>query len=219
MAVFNWDGGAGRFGAALDWLTRGADAGSVALLAVDFQAGAALDAGFAVDEQATLTAGSADGSGMDTEISSAAAQNTISVTAKGSGAEATLELDGPVGAGTTIDINGGRLLIDQPLSFAGTLNIHRPEGGVTASEVVLRGLAASSYTFDDTTHALTLFDGDSVLDTVQFRGTTAASDFRTVSPDGFIDVAQREDGVQLLGSYDLPNSAGGTEIPLHAATG
>lgn len=135
----------------------------------------------------------------------------------------TLELGGQVGAGVSINLDVGNLLIDKPLQFAGTLNIQAQEGngdthvapGVGKQDVMLRGLAASSYAFDDATHRLTLFTGDAVLDTVQFSDATTSGSF-AMGPYASVDVVQTAQGVQLRGIFDY-SPAGSTEIPLHTA--
>ena len=137
----------------------------------------------------------------------------------GYGHAGSLELGGPVGAGETIGIDVGNVVIDRPMEFAGTLDFHPDFGDFrshdTATQgVLLKGLTASSYAFDDAVHTLTLWGGDAVLDTVQFsQGTTSAS-FH-MGQYASIDVLQTDGGVYLRGSY---NFAQGTEIPLHAGT-
>ncbi len=135
----------------------------------------------------------------------------------------TLELGGRVGAGVSIDIDVGRLLIDKPLEFAGTLNLRAVQGSgdprgfyyAGTQDVLLQGLTASSYAFDDATHRLTLFTGDAVLDTIQFSAATTSASF-AMGPYASVDVVQTAQGVQLRGIFDS-SPAGSTEIPLHAA--
>ncbi len=143
--------------------------------------------------------------------------NGAVVTPTGEANAGTLELARRVGAGVTIDIRMGTLLLDKPQLFAGTLNIRASEG--TASygpqAVLLKGLAASSFGFDDATHRMTLWSGDAVLDTVQFSAGTSSASF-TTGPYGSLDVLQTADGVLLRGLYNA-NPAGSTEIPRHVA--
>ena len=135
----------------------------------------------------------------------------------------TLELGGRVGAEVSVNLDVGNLLIDQPLKFAGTLNIQAQEGngdihvdpGTGTQDVMLRGLVASSYAFDDATHRLTLFAGNAVLDTIQFSAATTSSSF-AMGPYAHVDVVQTAQGVQLRGIMDS-SPAGSTEIPLHTA--
>lgn len=211
-------------------------------LAVNLQGPATLDAGFDVKEGSTLTVAGAAGSSFNVGASTVeggkvvvnaplAGQGTITLTVgvvshEGFADAGTLELGGSVGAGVGIDIDVGKLLIDKPLSFKGTLNIRGSEGSgspsavsyVGTQDVMLRGLSASSYRFDGATHALTLFHGDAVLDTIQFSAATTAASFKTGSPYVSVDVVQTAGGVQLRGIMDS-SPAGATDIPLRAATG
>ncbi len=135
----------------------------------------------------------------------------------------TLELGGRVGAGVSINLDVGNLLVDKPLQFAGTLNIQAQEGngdihmdpGTGTQDVMLRGLTASSYAFDDATHRLTLFAGAAVLDTIQFSNATTSNSFH-MGPYAHVDVVQTTEGVQLRGIMDS-SPVGSTEIPLHVA--
>lgn len=137
----------------------------------------------------------------------------------------TLELGGRVDAGTTVDIDVGKLLIDKPLEFAGTLNLRTAQGSADPAisafyytgpqDVMLRGLQASSYAFDDATHRLALFAGDAVLDTIQFSDATTSGSF-AMGPYASMDVVQTTEGVQLRGLF-ASSPAGSTEIPLHTA--
>ena len=136
----------------------------------------------------------------------------------------TLELGGRVEAGVSIDIDVGRLLIDKPLKFAGTLNIRAGQGNTNPAvpaasyygtqDVMLRGLHASSYAFDDATHRMTLFAGNAVLDMVQFSAATTSGSFR-MGAGAHVDVVQTAEGVQLQGLHDYSPA---TEIPLHTAS-
>ena len=208
-------------------------------LAVNLQGAAALDASFDVAEGSALTvtgsamsrlnAGGSVIAGGKAVINAPLAGGTITMTNgvvshEGFADVGTLELGGRVGAGATIDIDMGKLLIDKPLKFAGTLNIRATEGssdphavsGTGTQDVMLRGLAASSYAFDDATHRLTLWSGDAVLDTIQFSAATTSNSFR-MGPYASVDVVQTAEGVQLRGIYGN-SPAGSTEIPLRAAT-
>ena len=206
------------------------------VLTVNLEERAALDTRFDVKDGSTLTVNGGDGSSLDAGASvieggavvvnaPLAGQGTILMTyglsdLAGYADAGRLELGGPVGAGETIGINVGEVVIDRPMEFAGTLNFqpdlgsHAGEFHYTATQgTLLKGLAASSYGFDDAAHTLTLWGGDAVLDTVQFsQGTTSAS-FH-MGQFASIDVLQTDGGVYLRGSYNFTQ---GTEIPLHAA--
>lgn len=135
---------------------------------------------------------------------------------EGYGHAGSLELGGPVGPGETIGINVGNVVIDRPMEFAGTLDFQPDVGSgrvhYTATQgVLLKGLAASSYAFDDAAHTLTLFNGDAVLDMIQFSQNTTSGSFH-MGKFASIGVLQMGSGVYLRGAY---NFAEGTEIPLH----
>jgi hypothetical protein len=138
---------------------------------------------------------------------------------EGYGHAGSLELGGPVGAGETIGIDVGNVVIDRPMEFAGTLDFQPDVGSggfhYTATQgVLLKGLTASSYAFDNAAHALTLFNGDAVLDTIRFSQGTTSDSFH-MGQFASIDVLQTGGGVYLRGSYNFTQ---GTEIPLHAAS-
>ena len=135
---------------------------------------------------------------------------------EGYGHAGSLELGGPVGPGETIGIDVGNVVIDRPMEFAGTLDFQPDVGSgrvhYTATQgVLLKGLTASSYAFDDAAHTLTLFNGDAVLDTVHFSQNTTSGSFH-MGKFASIDVLQMGGDVYLRGAY---NFAEGTEIPLH----
>ena len=137
---------------------------------------------------------------------------------EGYGHAGSLELDGPVGTGETIGIDVGNVVIDRPMAFAGILDFQPDIGSgrvhYTATQgVLLKGLTASSYAFDDAAHALTLFNGDAVLDTIRFSQGTTSDSFH-MGQFASIDVLQTGGGMYLRGSYNFTQ---GTEIPLHAA--
>lgn len=209
-------------------------------LTVNLAAGAQLDTGFDVEDGSALTVIGGDRSGFAAGPSTIAGgkaailaplvgQGTITMTdgavyKEGYAIEGTLELGGRVGPGETIDINMGTLQIDRPLDFAGTLNIRAVEdGGHTGGQgVLLRDLGASSYAFDDATHRLTLFGGDTVVDTVQFSEAITSASFKPgiahpIFGDG-LDVFQSPQGVFVRGLFNAA-PAGSTELPLHVATG
>ncbi len=77
--------------------------------------------------------------------------------------------------------------------------------------IALKGLTASSYAFDNAAHALTLFNGDAVLDTIRFSQGTTSGSFH-MGQFASINVVQTGGGVYLRGSYNFTQ---GAEIPLH----
>lgn len=204
------------------------------VLTVNLEGRATLATRFDVKDGSTLTVNGGDRSSLDAGASlieggtvvvnaPLSGQGTILMTYGLGGLDdfgnaGRLELGGPVGAGETIGINVGTLVTDRPLDFAGTLDF-QPDvgsGGVhyTATRgVLLKGLTASSYGFDNAAHTLTLFNGDAVLDTIQFSQGTTSDSFH-MGKFASIDVLQTGSDVYLRGSY---NFAEGTEIPLHVA--
>lgn len=207
-------------------------------LQVNLTGRATLDTSFDVQEGSVLTVSGNARSGLDAGASTIHAGKVVInapltggainmtggvVSHEGYADVGTLELGGRVGTGASINLDMGKLLIDQPLKFAGTLNIQAQEGngdthvdpGTGTQDVMLRGLQASSYAFDDATHRLTLFAGNAVLDTVQFSGATTSGSF-AMGPYAHVDVVQTTQGVQLRGIYGQ-SPTGSTEIPLHTA--
>ena len=201
--------------------------------------GAVLDTSFDVREGSALTVAGGTGSSLNAGASTVWGGKAVisapltagritmtygAVSHEGFADVGTVELGGRVGAGATIDLDVGKLLIDKPLQFAGTLNIRNPEGSsdphgpsyIGAQDVMLQGLHASSYAFDDATHRMTLFAGNAVLDTIQFSKATASNSFH-MGPYAYVDVVQTAQGVQLRGFIDT-SPAGSTEIPLHTAS-
>jgi hypothetical protein len=59
----------------------------------------------------------------------------------------TLTLNGVVGSGETVQINTGTLLLDQPMSFAGSIDWNYYAGTIPA-EAILAGTNADSFSFD-----------------------------------------------------------------------
>jgi hypothetical protein len=59
----------------------------------------------------------------------------------------TLTLNGVVGSGETVQINAGTLLIDQPPSFAGSIDWNYYAGTIPA-EAILAGTNADSFSFN-----------------------------------------------------------------------
>ncbi len=206
------------------------------VLTVNLEAQATLDARFDVKDGSTLTVNGGARSSLDAGASvieggtvvvnaPLSGQGTILMTNgvndyTGYTDAGTLELGGPVGAGETIGINVGTLVIDRPMEFAGTLDFHPDLGShegdthyLGTQGVSLKGLTASSYGFDNATHTLTLFNGDAVLDTIRFSQGTTSDSFH-MGQFASIDVLQTGGGVHLRGNYDFTQ---GTEIPLHRA--
>lgn len=203
-------------------------------LTVDLQPQAVLGAGFNVQDGSTLTvngdsttaflAGASTVRGGHVVIGAPlAGQGTITMTngavisQDGNADAGTLELARRVGPGETIDIRMGTLLLDKPQLFAGTIGLRASEGGGSygPQSVLLKGLSASSFSFDDAAHRMTLWSGNAVLDTVQFTADTSSASFKT-GPYASVDVLQTADGVMLRGLYSY-SPAGAVEIPRHAA--
>jgi hypothetical protein len=68
----------------------------------------------------------------------------------GNGADtrsSTLTLNGLVGSGETAQVNAGTLLIDQPPSFAGSIDWNYYAGSIPA-EIILAGTHADSFSFN-----------------------------------------------------------------------
>ena len=137
----------------------------------------------------------------------------------GSAQVGTLELGDSVGAGETIDIRMGHLQIDQPMAFAGKIDIRADESipgqpySYGAQDVTLEGLTATAYSFDDNSHTMTLFNGATAVNQVHFTPDIVAASFGP-GYSGHIGVAQLEGGgVFLRGQYS-GYPAGSVEIPL-----
>ena len=201
-------------------------------LTVNLAAQAVLGAGFDVKDGSTLqvngdtttgfTAGASVIRGGTVVIGAPlAGTGTITMTngavvsSSGEANAGTLELARRVGAGVTIDIRMGTLLLDKPQLFAGTIGIRASEGSDAygPQSVLLKGLTASSFGFDDATHRMTLWSGNTVLDTVQFTADMVSASFKT-GPYASLDVLQTGDGVLLRGLYSY-SPAGAVELPRH----
>ncbi len=201
-------------------------------MVVNLAAGAALGAGFDVKDGSTLTVNGDATTGFNVGASTVegghvvvgaplGGTGTITMTngavvaPTGEANAGTLELARQVGAGVTIDIRMGTLLLDKPQLFAGTLGIRASEGSSSygPQSVVLKGLTASSFGFDDATHRMTLWSGNTVLDTLQFTADTTSASFKT-GLYASLDVLQTTDGVMLRGLYST-SPAGAVELPRH----
>lgn len=201
-------------------------------MTVNLLAQAVLGAGFDVKDGSTLTVNGDTTAGFNVGASTVEGGHvvigaplggtaTITMTngaviaPTGEADAGTLELAGRVGAGVTIDIRMGTLLLDKPQLFAGTLGIRASEGSSSygPQSVVLKGLTASSFGFDDATHRMTLWSGNTVLDTLQFTAATTSASFKT-GPYASLDVLQTTDGVMLRGLY-ATSPAGAVELPRH----
>jgi hypothetical protein len=130
----------------------------------------------------------------------------------------SLELGSRVGAGDTIDVQMGYLQIDDAPQFHGQIDMPvtqttGPEYQFGPQSALLEGVVATSYSFDDMTHVLSLYNGNSVVDQLRFTPDITAASF---GPDAHIDVAQTSAGVFLRGEFShLP--PGATELPVHVA--
>lgn len=134
----------------------------------------------------------------------------------------TLELGGAVGAETTVDIRMGHLVIDQPMRFQGQIDIRADENapGLPGSpydygvqDVVLKNLAATSYGFDDASHAMTLFNGDEAVDQLRFTPDITARSFGTSYPA--IRIVQTGGDLSLQG-YLSGSPTDPNALPMHA---
>ena len=201
-------------------------------LTVNLAAGAVLGAGFEVKDGSTLTVNGDTTTGFNAGASvirggnvligaPLAGTGTITmdngaiVSSNGDADAGTLELARRVGAGVTIDIRMGTLLLDKPQLFEGTIGLRASQGSDShgPQSVVLRGLTASSFSFDDAAHRMTLWSGDAVLDTFQFTEDMVSDSFKT-GPYASVNVLQTTDGVMLRGLY-ATSPAEAVEIPRH----
>ncbi len=201
-------------------------------LTVNLDAQAVLGAGFDVKDGSTLRVNGDTTTGFNVGASvirggnvligvPLAGQGTITmdngaiVSSTGDAGAGTLELAGRVGAGVTIDIRMGTLLLDKPQLFEGTIGLRASQGSDThgPQSVLLKGMTASSFGFDDATHRMTLWNGDAVLDTMQFTEDMVSSSFKT-GQFASVNVLQTTDGVMLRGLY-ASSPAGAVEIPRH----
>ena len=201
-------------------------------LAVNLQAGAVLGAGFDVKDGSTLRVNGDTTTGFTASASTIRGgkvvigtplagtakitmDNGAVVSPSGEANAGTLELARRVGAGVTIDIRMGTLLLDKPQLFEGTIGIRASEGSASygPQSVLLKGLTASSFGFDDATHRMTLWSGNTVLDTVRFTADMVSSSFKT-GPYASLDVLQTTDGVLVRGLY-ATSPAGAVELPRH----
>lgn len=131
----------------------------------------------------------------------------------------TLELGGSVGTGETIDIRMGHLQIDKPMAFAGQIDIRADESipgqyyAFGSQSVTLAGLAATAYSFDDSSHTMTLFNGGSAVDQVHFTPDIVAASFGP-GYSGHIGVAQLDGGGVFLRGQGTGYPTGAVEIPM-----
>ncbi len=203
-------------------------------LTVALNGSAALDTAFDVKDGSTLTvngAGASSFNAADSTIEGGrvvvdaplGGNGTILMTSGdveyfGAATVGTLELGGSVGAGETIDIRMGTLQIDNPMTFAGQIDIRADESvpgqpySYGAQSVVLENVAATAYSFDDLSHTMTLFNGGSAVDQVHFTSDITAASFGP-GFSGHIGVAQTAEGVFLRGQY-TGYPAGAVEIPV-----
>ncbi len=205
-------------------------------LTVALNGSATLDTAFDVKDGSTLTVNGAETSSFNAANSTIeggrvvvnaplAGSGTIFMTNGaveyyGAAQAGTLELGGSVGAGDTIDIRMGHLLIDQPMAFAGQIDVRADESipgqpyySYGAQDVTLKGLVATAYSFDDASHTMTLFNGADAVDQVRFTPDIVAASFGP-GYSGHIGVAQLEGGgVFLRGQYSgYPTHS--VEIPM-----
>lgn len=207
-------------------------------LTIALNGSATLDTAFAVKDGSTLTVNGSEGSSFNAANSTIqggrvvinaplGGNGTIFMTNGdvqyfGAAQTGTLELGGSVGAGETIDIRMGHLLIDQPMAFAGQIDMRADESvpgqpySYGAQDVTLEGLAATAYSFDDGSHTMTLFNGGTAVDQVRFTPDIVAASFGP-GYSGNIGVAQLDGGgVFLRGQYS-GYPTGSVEIPMLAS--
>ena len=139
---------------------------------------------------------------------------------------ASLEVGSGVGSDVTVAIRAGNLQIDNPMAFAGRVdlisNLPSPTtlfiNDAGPQSVMLEGIAATSYGFDDASHTMTLFNGAAAVDQLGFTSDITA---RSFAPDGSggsesaIGVAQTASGVLLS---HLPASAADSAVPIPMRT-
>ncbi len=202
-------------------------------LTVALNGSATLDTAFEVKDSSTLTVNGGEGSSFNAADSTIeggrvvvnaplAGTGTIfmtngTVTYYGAAQTGTLELGGSVGPGETIDIRMGHLLIDQPMAFAGQIDIRAnedPGSSFGVQSVTLEGLTATAYSFDDASHTMTLFNGADAVDQMRFTPDITAASFGP-GLSAKIGVVQTAEGVFLRGQYT--GNPTGTEIPLQAS--
>ena len=204
-------------------------------LTITLNGSATLDTAFNVKDGSTLTVNGAEASSFNAANSTIeggrvvinaplGGNGTIYMTNGdvqyfGAAQVGTLELGGSVGAGETIDIRMGHLLIDQPMAFAGQIDMRADENvpgqpySYGAQDVTLEGLTATAYSFDDGSHTMTLFNGDTAVDQLRFTPDIVAASFGP-GYSGDIGVAQLDGGgVFLRGQYS-GYPTGAVEIPM-----
>ena len=204
------------------------------ILTVTLNAAATLDTAFDVKDGSTLTVNGTEASSFNAANSTIeggrvvvnaplAGTGTIYMTNGdvqyfGAAQVGTLELGGSVGAGETIDIRMGHLLIDQPMAFAGRIDLRADESipgqpySYGAQDVTLAGLTATAFSFDDGSHTMTLFNNANIVDQVHFTPDIVAESFGP-GYSGHIGVAQLDGGgVFLRGQYS-GYPTGSVEIP------
>ena len=203
------------------------------ILTVALNGAATLDTAFDVKDGSALTVNGAEASSFNAADSTIeggrvvvnaplAGHGTILMTNGavfywGAAQTGTLELGGSVGAGETIDIRMGQLQIDKPMAFAGQIDIRADESlpgqySYGAQDVTLEGLTATAYSFDDSSHTMTLFNGETAVDQVRFTPDIVAASFGP-GYSSHIGVAQTAEGVFLRGqSGGYPTGA--VEIPV-----
>lgn len=211
--------------------------GAPETLTVNIAKGATLTAGFDIKYRTDLTINGGDEAlfnATDSTIEGGKAvihtplggQSTILMTngpvePTFSAVAGSLELGSSVGAGDTINVRMGHLMIDKPLEFLGRVDLFDntdPAPGDRYSfgpqSILLKNIYATSFSFDDGSHVLTLFRGSDVLDQLRFTPGVTASFFEdsTALPGG-TNVARTDNGVFIRGAFSLfPDNA--TVLPM-----
>ncbi len=211
--------------------------GAPETLTLNLNGRATLTAGFDIKLGTTLTVNGGGRSSFDATDSTIeggravinaalGGQGTVTMTNgavdyTGNATTGVLELGGSVGSGDTINVRLGYLLIDKPLEFAGQIDLFANDAPVLGSppafgpqSVLLKGLMATAYSFDNDSHVMTLLNGPDVVDRVRFTPDVTAPFFGPSSiASGDSSVAQTADGVFLRGGFShYPDGA--TVLPL-----
>jgi len=138
-------------------------------------------------------------------------QGVIDISHYHDASSVTSDVSGSIGPGQTLDITPGyaaTVIIDQPLSFAGTI-----VNADTNAIITLDGLTATSYTI--TNDLLTLYNGATVRNSLRIQNqTTAASDVYQTNAGVVVSYGDSVNGVVLpIYSPALPQPPSGV-LPL-----
>lgn len=132
-----------------------------------------------------------------------------------------LEPGSSVGAGDTIEVRMGHLQIDKPPEFAGWVDLLDNTAFASGDRysfgprsILLKNIYATSFSFDDGSHVLTLFRGSDVVDQLRFTPGVTASFFEdnTALP-GDTNVARTDYGVFIRSPPCLPDGGHMRRVP------